>query len=115
MRKADALFALDPGVGQQAITILETNSKAGLQDIHNQDLFNAAMAGDTAAVEQIIICFYSYLGTITELKSKTADLPGLFTGDAKAIERGLIEIERAASKADELAENLVRVQKPDRY
>ena len=65
------------------------------------------MAGDTAAVEQIELFASTYLGTITELKSKTADLPGLFTGDAKAIERGLIEIERAASKADELAENLV--------
>ena len=106
MRKADALFALDRDAGQQAINnFREQIQKAGLQDI-NQDLFNAAMEGETAAVEQIELFASTYLGTITELKSKTADLPGLFTGDAKAIERGLIEIELAASKADELAKNL---------
>ncbi len=106
MRKADALSFLDPEAGRAAVeTFREQIQKAGLNDI-SKEMFDAAMAGSTEAVEKIELFASTYIGTITELKSKVGDLPGLFTGDSKAIERGLVEIELAASKANELAENL---------
>lgn len=106
MRKADALMLLDSDAGRKAIeNFRQQIQKAGLQDV-NQELFNAAMAGDTAAVERLELYASTYIGTINELKSKVGDLPGLFTGDARAIERGLQEIELAGAKANELAENL---------
>ena len=106
LRKTEALVALDPAAGQQAIAAFRDELRnSGLEEI-NKELFDAAMALNTKRVEDLELFASTYIGTITELKSKTADLPGLFTGDPKAIERGLIEIELAASKADELAGKL---------
>ena len=64
------------------------------------------MALNTKRVEDLELFASTYIGTITELKSKIGDIPSLLGGDPKAIEQGLLEIERAAGTADALAGKL---------
>ena len=107
MRQADALAGLDPKAGKEAMEAFRAEITANGLETVNQMLYDAAMAGNTQRVEELEIFASNYVGTINELESKIGDIPSLLaSGDIAAVEQGLIEIERAGTSADELADKL---------